>query len=289
MKVAFIGLGIMGSRMAGHLLENNVALTVYNRTPEAGLPLKEKGAKVVGSVAEAVKEADLVFSMLSTPEVVSDMFWGEGKALQFMKKGACWVDSTTVNPSFSMEAKVKADEAGIRFLDAPVSGSKPQAEKAELLFLAGTDEQNGSFLEPYFQMMGKKTFYMGKIGQGAAFKMIINMMLAQSVVVFSEAVLLGEKLGLSREFLLQTLPDLVVTPPYIKGKINAFSTGEYELQFPLEWMLKDLHLAAISAYEKEQPLFMANLAKEIFAKAKQAGMGREDLAVVFKYLDSQTK
>ena len=125
---------------------------------------------------------------------------------------------------------------------------------------------------------------MGKPGQGAAFKMIINMMLAQSVVVFSEAVLLGEKLGISRDFLLDTLPELVVTPPYMKGKVNAFKTGDYELQFPLEWMLKDLHLAGLSAYEAGQPLYLSNLTKEIFTEAKKAGMGREDLATVFKFL-----
>lgn len=289
MKVTFIGLGIMGSRMASHLLEHNVDLTVFNRTSEAALLLMDKGAKVASTAAEAVQDADVVFSMLSTPEVVADVFWGTGQVLASMKKNAIWVDSTTVNPSFSIQAKEQAEQAGVRFLDAPVSGSKPQAEAAVLLFLAGTDEAGGKEVEPYFQLMGKKTFYMGKPGQGAAFKMIINMMLAQSVVVFSEAVLLGEKLGISRDFLLQTLPDLVVTPPYMKGKVKAFTTGNYELQFPLEWMLKDLHLADVSAYEAGQPLFMANLAKEIFAEANMAGMGREDLAAVFKYLSERGK
>ena len=115
MKIAFIGLGIMGSRMASHLADNNVDLTVYNRTREAAGPLQEKGAKVAETAAEAVRNADMVFSMLSTPEVVADVFFGAGKVLQSMKKNALWVDCTTVNPSFSLQAKEEAEKAGIRF------------------------------------------------------------------------------------------------------------------------------------------------------------------------------
>jgi 3-hydroxyisobutyrate dehydrogenase-like beta-hydroxyacid dehydrogenase len=285
MKVAFIGLGIMGSRMAANLLKHGVDLTVYNRTRESALPLKEKGANVAASAAEAVQDADVVFSMLSTPQVVADIFWGEGAALQSMKKGAWWLDSTTVNPSFSLESKAEAEKAGVRFLDAPVSGSKPQAENAELLFLVGSTEEEARELDGFFNMMGKKTFYMGSAGQGASFKMIINMMMAQEMALFSEAVLLGEKMGISRDFLLETLPNLVVTPPFVKNKIHAISTGNFEVMFPLEWMHKDLHLAAVSAYENNRPLYLANVAKELFEGAKAQGMGRLDFSAIFEYLE----
>lgn len=285
MKVAFIGLGIMGSRMAANLLKNGADLTVYNRTAKSTLPLKENGAKVADSAAEAVREADVVFSMLSTPQVVADVFWGEGNVLQAMKKGTWWLDCTTVNPSFSMQSKTEAEKAGIKFLDAPVSGSKSQAEGAELIFLVGSTEKNAREMDGFFNMMGKKTIYMGEIGKGASFKMIINMMMAQSMALFSEAVLLGDKMGISKEFLLETLPDLIVTPPFIKNKINNIAKGEYEVQFPLEWMHKDLHLAAISAYENNQPLYLANVAKEMFEGAKAKGMGRLDFSAIFKYLE----
>ncbi len=285
MKVAFIGLGIMGSRMAANLLKNSVDLTVYNRTSESALLLKDHGAKVADSATEAVRDADVVFSMLSTPEVVADVFLGEGKVLQSMKKGAWWLDCTTVNPSFSMESKADAEMAGIKFLDAPVSGSKPQAQNAELIFLVGSTKENARELDGFFNMMGKKTFYMGEAGKGASFKMIINMMMAQSMALFSEAVLLGDKMGISRDFLLETLPNLIVTPPFIKNKVNNISKGEYEVQFPLEWMHKDLHLAAVSAYENSQPLYLANVAKEMFEGAKTQGMGRLDFSAIFKYLE----
>ena len=285
MKVAFIGLGIMGSRMAANLLKNGVELTVFNRTAEPALQLKELGAKVAGSAAEAVHEADVVFSMLSTPQVVAEVFWGEGNVLKSMKKGAWWLDCTTVNPSFSLQSKAEAEGVGVKFLDAPVSGSKPQAQNAELIFLAGSTEEEARELDGFFKMMGKKTFYMGEAGKGASFKMIINMMMAQSMALFSEAVLLGDKMGISRDFLLDTLPNLIVTPPFIKNKVTNIAKGEYEVQFPLEWMHKDLHLAAVSAYENNQPLYLANVAKEMFEGAKANGMGRLDFSAFFKYLE----
>lgn len=285
MKVAFIGLGIMGSRMAANLLKNGADLTVYNRTTARARSLKVAGAKVASTAADSVREADIVFSMLSTPQVVADVFWGGGMVLQTMRKGAWWVDCTTVNPSFSIRSKTEAEKAGVRFVDAPVSGSKPQAGKGELIFLVGAKEEEIRDPDVFFKMMGKKTFYMGEAGKGAAFKMIINMMMAQEMALFSEAVLLGGKMGISREFLLETLPDLVVTPPFVRNKINNILKDDYTVQFPLEWMHKDLHLAAVSAYENDQPLYLANAAKEMFEGAKAKGMGRMDFSAIFKYLE----
>ncbi len=105
------------------------------------------------------------------------------------------------------------------------------------------------------------------------------------MALFSEGVLLGEKMGLSRDFLLETLPGLIITPPFIKNKINAISKEDYEVQFPLEWMHKDLHLATLSAYENNQPLYLANVAKELFEGAKAKGMGRMDFLAIFEYLE----
>lgn len=119
MKIAFIGLGIMGSRMASNLLKNNVDLTVYNRTVAKSEELAKEGAKLAKTSVDAVKEADIVFSMLSKPEVVSEVFFGENKVLANMKKNAIWVDCSTVNPSFSLEANTWSKKYDIRFVDAP--------------------------------------------------------------------------------------------------------------------------------------------------------------------------
>lgn len=285
MKITFIGLGIMGSRMAANLLKGGADLTVYNRSTPPTEALGAAGAKVATSLSAAVAEADIVFSMLSTPEVVRTCFMEAAGALHQMKKNALWVDCSTVNPSFSREAAAAAEAAGIRFMDAPVAGTKPHAENAELVFFVGAEADVLEAVNPLLDQMGKKVLHIGPTGQGASFKMLVNIMLAQSMVIFSESVLLGERMGIDKDFLLQTLPNLVVAAPFTKFKAEMIRQSDYEVQFPLEWMHKDLHLAALTAYELQQPLYLANLTKELFAEANHKGMGRLDFAAIHDYLE----
>ncbi len=288
MKITFIGLGIMGSRMASNLMQHGADLTVYNRSQEAVKPLLDQGAKTAETIQAAVEQADLVFSMLSTPEVVKAIFFGANGALASMKNGALWVDCTTVNPSFTAEAAEAAKQQGIGFMDAPVAGTKPHAEKAELAFFLGGTTDQLEQVRPYLEQMGNKVMHAGETGKGAAFKMLVNIMLAQSMLIFSEATLLGEKMGFSKDFLLNTLPNLVVSAPFTKFKAEMVRQNDYEVQFPLEWMHKDLHLAAVTAYELNHPLYLANLTKEVFGEARRKGMGRLDFAAIHRFLEQQS-
>jgi 3-hydroxyisobutyrate dehydrogenase-like beta-hydroxyacid dehydrogenase len=287
MQVSFIGLGIMGSRMAANLLKNKVEVTVFNRSKDIVKKLVGMGAKEASSVQEAVQRADLVFTMLSTPEVVEKLFLEEGGAIYAMQENAIWADCSTVNPSFSRKAAEAASRARIRFLDSPVAGTLPHAENAELAFFVGGEKATVELVEPDLKLMGKKVLHIGENGKGASFKMLVNMMLAQSMVIFSEAVLLGEKMGIDKDFLLHTLPHLVVAAPFTKFKTEMVREDKYDVQFPLEWMHKDLHLAALTAYELNQPLYLANLAKELFADAKKSDMGRLDFAAIHRYLEKR--
>lgn len=153
MKITFTGLGIMGSRMAANLLKNGVNLTVYNRSSDPMDALIAQGAKGADSLQAAVLEADIVFSMLSTPEVVKSCFFGPSGALTKMKPNAIWVDCTTVNPSFSLEAAAEAKANGVRFLDAPVAGTKPQAAAASLAFFVGGEAQDLAEVKAYLDHM----------------------------------------------------------------------------------------------------------------------------------------
>ena len=284
MKAAFIGLGIMGSRMAKNLLKNNVDLTVFNRSVRPMKELEKSGALTAGSYRGAVQGADIVFTMLSTPEVVEQVALSETGFIPEMKDNALWVDCSTVNPSFSLQESIAAKKHNIRFMDAPVAGSKPHAENGELVFFAGGEKTDLAEVEPLLYFMGSKIIHVGETGKGAAYKMLVNALLAQSMLIFAETLLLGEKLGLSKDFLLDTLPNLVVSAPFTKAKAEMIRADNYEVQFPLEWMHKDLHLAALTAYENSQPMWLANLAKELYADAKQSGLGREDFSVIYKFL-----
>lgn len=287
MKITFIGLGIMGSRMAANLLKNGIDLTVFNRSKEPVEALLKEGAKTADSANAAAKDADIVFSMLSTPEVVEYVFHGEYGVLSEMKENAIWVDCSTVNPSFSLKSKAVAESKGIQFIDAPVAGTLPHAENAELVFFVGAENTLLKVIEPYLNFMGKKVLNIGETGKGASFKMLVNVMLAQSMIVFSEAVLLGEKMGIDKDFLLNTVPNLVVSAPFTKFKAEMVRKDDYGVQFPLEWMHKDLHLAAVTAYEMNQPMYLANMAKELFAEANRSGMGRLDFAAIHQYLEKK--
>lgn len=287
MKISFIGLGIMGSRMAANLLKEGFELTIWNRTAAAANTPELAQATVADTLTGAVAGAEVVFSMLSTPEAVASCFFGKTGALATMEQGALWVDCSTVDPAFARRAHAEADAHGVRFIDAPVAGSKPQAEGAQLAFFVGADAPTIAPLRPYLDAMGAKVIPFGTVGQGVAFKMVVNMMLAQSMVVFSEAILLGQSLGLDREFLLNTIPNLPVIAPFTKFKADAVRHDDYPVNFPLELILKDLHLATTSAYEVGQPLPLANLTKELYAAAKRAGHGRADFAAIHRTLSGE--
>lgn len=289
MNITFIGLGIMGSRMAANLLKNNVLLTVFNRSAGPAEILVKAGAKEALSCTEAVKNADIVFTMLSTPEAVARVALSDTGFISVMKENAVWADCSTVNPSFSLLCSKKAAEHNVRFIDAPVAGSKPNAEKGELVFFTGGDPGSISEIEPYLKYMGNKIINAGDTGKGTSLKMLVNSLLAQSMLIFSETLLLGERLGLSKDFLLDTLPGLPVSAPFTKAKAEMIRADIYELQFPLEWMHKDLHLAALTAYENNQPLYSVNIAKEIYADAKKSGFGREDFSAVYKFLSKKNE
>lgn len=287
MKVSFVGLGIMGKRMAANLLKQGIDLTVWNRSKEAEKELEAKGAKTASSLDKVVFESDVVFSMLSTPEVVKKIFFSKSGCLVSMKKNAIWVDCSTVNPSFSLQSAKEAKQYEIRFLDAPVAGTKPQAENAELIFFIGGDKNILSEIEYLLKYMGSKIMHSGDTGKGASYKMLVNMLLAQSMVIFSEAVLLGQKMGFSRDFLLDTLPHLAVSAPFTKAKAEMIRKQNYDVQFPLELMHKDLRLVSQTASELHQPLHMAALAREIYAQAEKEGLNRLDFSAIYKYLNEQ--
>ncbi|MBZ9557877.1 MULTISPECIES: NAD(P)-dependent oxidoreductase [Modicisalibacter] len=287
MNVTFIGLGIMGRRMAANLLDNpDVTLTVCNRSLGPVAELEAAGARAADDWTTAVRDADVVFTMLASPDVVEAVAFGDGGFVAAMRDGALWVDCSTVNPSFSRRMAERTREHGRRFADAPVAGTRQPAEEGTLTFLVGGDSADYQRLEPLLRSMGEKILHVGDTGQGASFKMLVNAMLAQSMAVYSETALLGEKLGFSRDFLMQTLPGLPVSAPFLAGKAGLIRQGDYPPQFPLEWMHKDLHLLALTAYEHDQPMHLANLAKELYAGAKQAGRGRDDFAAIFEYLDN---
>lgn len=288
MKIGFIGLGIMGSRMAGHVLKTENDLIVYNRTPEKAQSLLDEGAVWAETPAEVAKNVDVLITMLAHPEAVERAVLGENGFLSVMDEGALWVDCSTVNPSFSRRMAAAAVNREVRFLDAPVAGSKNQAANAELVFFVGGHAEDITTVQPLFDVMGKKTVHVGEHGMGTSLKVVVNMLLATAMVTFAEGMALGESLGLSQETLFNVLIGGPVVAPFIAGKRAKMENSDYDPEFPLQWMRKDLQLATQTAYETGAALPIANLSKEVFQMAAQNGLAEQDFAAIYDFLRTET-
>jgi 3-hydroxyisobutyrate dehydrogenase-like beta-hydroxyacid dehydrogenase len=287
MKVGFIGLGIMGSPMAQNLQKAGYDLVVYNRTPEKADDLVARGAQFADSPAEVGDRVDMLFTMLAAPKAVYETALGSHGFLDSLKENSLWVDCSTVNPSFSMEMAGKAREKGVRFLDAPVAGTKGPAEEGQLIFFVGGDEKDLDLCKPLLETMGRAVVHVGKNGMGTSMKMVVNLMLAESMLAFSEAMTLGEALGISKDALFNTLLGGPLTAPFIGGKRNKIETGNFEPEFPLKWMHKDTHLVSVTAYENDVALPALNVVKEIYAVARRNGLGDKDFSAIYHLLSSR--
>lgn len=284
MNVGFIGLGIMGSRMAANLQKSGHTLSVFNRTKKKADGLVANGAAWADSPAEAVRDAEIVVTMLAHPEAVEQAALGEGGFLQTMSEGTLWVDSSTVHPAFSRRMAREATAHGVPFLDAPVAGTKAPAENAELVFFAGGAANDVSRATPLFEAMGKKTVHVGEHGMGTSLKLVVNYMLATSAAAFAEGVALGEGLGLTQETLFNVLIGGPLVPAYLGLKRESLEQGDYEASFPLKWLHKDLHMIANAAYGIGTPVPIASLTKELYQGAVQAGLGNEDFGAIYKHI-----
>nr|WP_262918039.1 NAD(P)-dependent oxidoreductase [Pontibacter sp. E15-1] len=282
MKVGFIGLGIMGSRMATNLQRAGHELVVYNRTQAKADELVAQGAVRAASAEEVARQCRLVFTMLATPDAVEETAVGPDGFLRALPGNSLWVDCSTVNPSFTKKMAHQARKMGLRFLDAPVSGSLIPAEKGELIFLVGGPEEDLAQVRELLEVMGKNVVHVGENGQGASMKMVINMLLAQAMAAFTESLRLGTALGISEETLCQTLLNTPAAAPFLKLKQDKLLKRDFSPEFPLEWMHKDLHLASISAYEQNVALPSLQVTKELYAQAKQQGFGEEDLSAIYR-------
>ena len=283
MKIGFIGFGIMGSRMAANLQKKGHELVVYNRTKDKAKQLLDSGAAWADSPAALAKRVNIVFTMLSKPDAVAEVaLLGKHSLLDALLPDSLWIDCSTVNPSFSKLMSMEARERKVRFLDAPVGGSKGPAEQGQLLFFVGGDAKDVEAAKPLLHCMGKAVFHVGGHGMGSAMKMVNNILLGQAMVAFSEALAFGESLGMTKQAMFDTLAASPVMAPFLNFKRQKMEKGDYSVEFPLQWMHKDLHLAAETAYETGAALPSSSVAKEIYTLALREGLGEQDFAAVFQ-------
>ncbi|RYL88552.1 NAD(P)-dependent oxidoreductase [Sporolactobacillus sp. THM19-2] len=283
--IGFIGIGIMGSRMAARLQNAGKALVVYNRTKAKADALVAHGAKWANTPREVGAQADVVFSMLANPQAVEAVAFGNDGLLNGLKPGSIWVDSSTINPATSVKLAQAAAEKGVHFLDAPVAGSTGPAEKGELVFFVGGEEKELEKVRPLLDIMGKAVQYKGKSGSGTAMKLVNNLMLGQAIAAFSEAVAFGESLGLDKKGLIESLFTGPTCAPVLQFKEPKFLKEDFDqADFKVSSIYKDMELASEEAYAHNFALPLSNFVKALYGLIKQQGKGEYDFAAIYSLL-----
>jgi 3-hydroxyisobutyrate dehydrogenase-like beta-hydroxyacid dehydrogenase len=280
--VGLIGLGLMGRPMGHNLLKAGFPLVVWNRTASRAEPLVAAGARLASSPKEAAASADVLITMVSDPPALEEVLWERG-ALAALKKGALYIDSSTVSPALARRIAAASAAAGVRFLDAPVTGGTWGAEKGELLFMIGGQAGDLEAAMPVVTAMGKKIFHLGPHGAGQTVKLAMNLLLALQVGAFAEALALVTGAGLAGEKLVEVMQGSMARSGVLDVKAPAMLKGDYTPSFPLRLMHKDLSLALELGNQLGVPLPSAAAARETYSAVK--GASREDLdyAGVFRF------
>ncbi len=246
--VTVVGAGTMGSAMAARLLDRGMNVAVWSRHAESNRDLLERGAVVFADVTAAVTKADVVITMLPTVDVTRTVMLGGG-ALAGMTSGAIWVQMGTIGVSETEQLQVDAGRVrpDIIFIDAPVSGSRLPAENGQLQILASGSDAAASTLEPVFDALGTSTLWLGPVGAGSRMKLVLNTWLSFQIEAAAEAAALVERFGLDSEDLVRALHGNPLASDYAVAKLNRMLAHDYNVEFSLEWALKDLDLVASEA------------------------------------------
>jgi 3-hydroxyisobutyrate dehydrogenase-like beta-hydroxyacid dehydrogenase len=286
-KLAFIGLGNMGSRIAKRLLTAGYPVSVFDRDPSRSEALTQNGAKPVVSVAELAKSVDVFLSCLTDDQAVRDVYYGPAGVLANASPGLLILEMSTVSPATSRELASKASDLGVQMLDVAISGSTPAAEAGTLFLLAGGNPDFFQAARPIFQAIASKYFHLGPSGAGTTMKLVVNAILGIGMQAIAEAAALGEKAGLSRDVLLEVLAQTAVVAPAHVGKLSRAARGEYSAQFPLPLMNKDFSLILQLAAGIDAVMPATSAAFQINSEAMAADAD-QDFSVVMKIMEHRT-
>jgi 3-hydroxyisobutyrate dehydrogenase-like beta-hydroxyacid dehydrogenase len=288
MKIGFIGLGTMGLGMAQCLLAAGHSVVGYNRTASRGEPLKAKGGTLAATPQAAAAGADVVITMLSDDPAVEEVLLGERGVMRAAKKGALFIDSSTVTPGMSRRCAQEAKQNGLRFLDAPVTGSRNEAANGKLVFIVGGEKSDYDAASPLFDVMGQARFYFGPAGSGATVKLCNNAISATLTTAMAESATLVKASGVDQKAALEFLSEHGAFACRLsRNKLPKMFNSDFSPNFQLKLMAKDVRyfLALANEFHRTTPA-IATVSGVL--NDAQAQYGDEDIAAVHAYyLDSE--
>jgi 3-hydroxyisobutyrate dehydrogenase len=283
-KLGFLGLGNMGSRITQRLLDHGYALSVYDLDPARAEAIAAKGGVVAKSIAELAGTVDVLLSCLTNDEAVRSVYTGAEGVFSSVRPGTVVLEMSTISPDTSRELHSLAAGGGIQLLDVAISGSTPAAERGALTLLVGGDGELFHEAEPIFQAVAKQYFLLGAAGSGTAMKLVVNTLLGVGMQAIAEAVVLGEKIGLNRERLLQVLSETAVVAPAHLGKLASAIANDYRPQFPLRLMNKDFSLILNAAAQEHLSMPTTEAAFSVNSE-ELAGSVDEDFSAVLRRME----
>ncbi|MGG1314469.1 MULTISPECIES: NAD(P)-dependent oxidoreductase [Cohnella] len=285
-KIGFIGLGIMGKPMAANLLRKGYEVTVYNRTPGKTDELAALGALVAKTPLELAQASDVVVTMVSNDQAVEEIYFGQNGIAAGIRPGSTVIDSSTISPSLARRIASELAEKSVRFLDAPVTGSKPAAIDGTLLFMVGGDKETVEAQRELLLAMGREVLHMGENGSGAAAKLAHNTIVGINAAGLIEGMAIAAKAGIDAESFLKVVQGGGAASKQAELKGRKIIGHDFSVQFSLALMLKDLKLSSALTDGLGVPTPMLEAAKSLFQTGQAAGYGDEDLAALARVYES---
>ncbi len=282
-RIAVLGLGAMGSRMAARLLAAGHEVSVFNRTAERGAELESQGARLAASPREAATGAEAVIAMLRD-DMASRAVWldPETGALAGLGEGALAIESSTLTPGWVRDLAPAVAGAGGRFLEAPVAGSRPQAEAGQLIYFLGGAAETVEAARPVLDALGGARHHVGPAGAAAVVKLAVNALFGVQVAAVAEILGLFGKAGLDAEAAAAVLGETPVMSPAAKGAAGLMLAGNYAPLFPIDLVEKDFGYVAEAAAAAGAEMPTAEAVRRVYARAKTEGLGGDNIAGVAK-------
>ena len=284
-RIAYLGLGIMGSGMATNLLKAGNQVTVWNRSPESCKPLVEKGATQAQTPAQAVENADVIMYCLANDNVVEEVVFGAEGILVNVRSGQIAIDMTTVHPDTSRREAAAYAKKHVEFLDAPVFGSKNESAAGGLWIVVGGKRDVFEQVKPILEPLSETIHYLGDTGKGASMKLIGNSIVATQIEALGEAMILATKAGLNPKDVLDVLHVVDFRSPIFDGIGKTLVERDFTPSFALKHMLKDANLIARFAQDLNSPMPAAALVRETIKAAVNQGWGEENASALIKALE----
>ncbi|HEY6817150.1 MAG TPA: NAD(P)-dependent oxidoreductase [Croceibacterium sp.] len=288
LKIAFLGLGVMGGPMAGHLARAGHKVTVWNRTSSrTGDWLGRHAGLDVGTVtpaAEAVRGQDVVLTCVGNDDDLAEVVLGETGALAAMSPGSLYVDHTTVSPAIARRIAEAAASRGVLTLDAPVSGGQAGAENGALAIMCGGSSEAMAAARPVLEAYAARIVHVGEAGAGQACKAVNQICIAGVLAGLSEGVRFAQAAGLNVDKVLEAISGGAAQSWQMNNRWSTMTKGEFDFGFALDWMRKDLAIALAEARARGQELPVTALVDRFYAEVQAMGGGRQDTSALVRHL-----